>query len=224
MRSIFHVKYLFFSAAIIFFFQGPGKCMEEDVTPSEIPKNSTLLQPPKIVKDYENDLRSVAEFVKQRKENNQPVKLILGARNSLKEDQVSDDNINPDRFKFFYDGSWIFWDRGEHDPNGMPYIKGDFNDPLLLQAIRNLAPESIDEIVTDAYTAKFINFENLSSFANLLKNGGKFLCSVDKRQCFISYDFIRDKDGQIIQIVDDEELMNYFFKDCLYLFQAFLAL
>jgi hypothetical protein len=78
-------------------------------------------------------------------------------------------------------GNWVFLDdesdRTHHNPDGRPYIKGDFNDITLLEILADNLESCFDVILVDDSTFKFAewNTQCLSCFSRMLKPDGTFV-------------------------------------------------
>lgn len=115
------------------------------------------------IPSLENQLDNVIKFITQRKKDNLPVKMVLGATN--KEcDRISDE-------------SYIFFDMLPHNTDGRTYIQASFNDIPQLTTIANSLRSCLKEIVMDDSTFKFTNWtiEHIKLFTLMLTTDGEFV-------------------------------------------------
>jgi hypothetical protein len=101
--------------------------------------------------------------IQERKIKNLPLKLVLGATNKECGRLAGDE--------------WVFWDTSEHNPEGNPYFKLDFNEEGNLLAVAQKYGPTFDEIILDDSTYKFVqwNVRHLKCFSAMLKDNGKFV-------------------------------------------------
>ncbi len=170
-----------FSTLIALFFIDAGIATEKHTENYEGEPTSTTLST-----SLENQVERVAKFIVERKLNNLPVKMVLGAKNT-ECTRISDD-------------SWIFFDMNSHDAQGRAHLQASFNDLSHLATIAKGIGHSLDQIVVDSSTFKFASWrsEHIQSFASMLTPGGEFVFSP----------FVESYGVAMVQFSDDEKSWN----------------